>query len=117
MMEWLGTIKGPDGSVYEGLSFKLLIKFPATYPFAAPTITFTTPCFHPNVDAAGNICLDILKGAWAATYNTRTVLLSLQSLLSDPNNADPLNLAAAQMWSRTEEFRKVVLAKHGGGSK
>ncbi len=47
--------------MYEGLTFKLSLKFPANYPFTAPTVTFDTPCFHPNVDEAGNICLDILK--------------------------------------------------------
>ena len=49
------------GKVYEGLTFKVGLKFPASYPHAAPTVTFETKCFHPNVDEAGNICLDILK--------------------------------------------------------
>ena len=43
--------------VYEGLTFKLLLKFPTSYPFEAPQVTFSTPCFHPNVDQYGNICL------------------------------------------------------------
>ena len=29
--------------------------------YKAPTVKFVTPCFHPNVDQFGNICLDILK--------------------------------------------------------
>ena len=61
LFEWLATIEGSAGTVYEGLTYKLNMKFPADYPFSAPTITFTTPCFHPNVDQFGNICLDILK--------------------------------------------------------
>jgi len=48
--------------VYEGLTFKLSLKFPTGYPYEAPTVTFNAPCcFHPNVDQYGNICLDILK--------------------------------------------------------
>lgn len=47
--------------VYEGLSFKLSLKFPTSYPYESPQVTFITPCFHPNVDQYGNICLDILK--------------------------------------------------------
>ena len=47
--------------VYEGLTFKLSLKFPTSYPYEAPQVTFLTPCFHPNVDQYGNICLDILK--------------------------------------------------------
>lgn len=42
---------------------------------------FETPCYHPNVDQSGNICLDILKEKWSALYDVRTILLSLQSLL------------------------------------
>ena len=61
LFSWMGTIIGADGTVYEGLQFKLSIKFTQNYPFNAPTVKFETPCFHPNVDQYGNICLDILK--------------------------------------------------------
>jgi ubiquitin-conjugating enzyme E2 C len=81
MLSWAGTVSGPLGTVYEGLVYKISIKFPASYPFAPPTIKFETPCFHPNVDNYGNICLDILKDKWSAIYNVQTILLSLQSLL------------------------------------
>ena len=47
--------------VYEGHTYKLGFKFPTSYPYEAPQVTFNTPCFHPNVDQYGNICLDILK--------------------------------------------------------
>ena len=54
------------------------IEFTADYPYKAPVIKFTTPIFHPNVDVHGNICLDILKEKWSATYSVKTVLISLQ---------------------------------------
>ena len=66
---------------FAGLKYKLRLEFPAGYPINAPTVRFTTPCFHPNVDAHGNICLDILKEKWSALYEVRTILLSIQSLL------------------------------------
>lgn len=48
------------------------------YPFEAPLVRFETACFHPNVDNAGNICLDILKEHWSAAYSVRTILISIQ---------------------------------------
>jgi hypothetical protein len=71
----------------------------ADYPFKAPAVRFDTPCFHPNVDQHGNICLDILKEKWSAAYSVRTVLLSIQSLLGEPNNDSPLNAYAAKVRS------------------
>lgn len=68
--------------VYAGLTYKLTLEFPHSYPYSAPIVRFATPCFHPNVDAVGNICLDILKEKWSALYDVRTILLSIQSLLS-----------------------------------
>ncbi|ETE58530.1 Ubiquitin-conjugating enzyme E2 C, partial [Ophiophagus hannah] len=67
--------------VYEDLRYKLSLEFPSGYPYNAPTIKFLTPCYHPNVDLQGNICLDILKDKWSALYDVRTILLSIQSLL------------------------------------
>ena len=61
IFSWIGTIKGSNATVYEGLSYKLTLKFPTDYPFKPPVVKFDTLCFHPNVDQFGNICLDILQ--------------------------------------------------------
>jgi hypothetical protein len=61
LTRWTGTINGPEGTPYEGLTFKLSLEFPSNYPMSPPLVLFTTPMFHPNVDMAGRICLDILK--------------------------------------------------------
>ncbi|KZS99031.1 ubiquitin-conjugating enzyme E2 [Sistotremastrum niveocremeum HHB9708] len=113
LFEWIGTIEGAPSTVYEGLSFKLNITFPPNYPYVAPVIKFDpiSPCYHPNVDLQGNICLDILQDKWSAIYNVHTILLSLQSLLGEPNNASPLNADAANLWDSPEEF-KVQLMRH-----
>ncbi|KAG5661142.1 hypothetical protein HG530_011188 [Fusarium avenaceum] len=113
LLSWTATIEGPDDTPYAGLTFKLSFAFPSNYPYAAPTVLFKTPIYHPNVDFSGRICLDILKDKWTAAYNIQTVLLSLQSLLGEPNNASPLNGEAAELWDKdTEEFQKKVLARH-----
>lgn len=109
LFTWVGTITGPQGTVYEGLQFKLSLAFPSDYPYMAPTVKFETPCFHPNVDTNGNICLDILKDKWSALYDVRTILLSVQSLLGEPNNNSPLNAVAAELWSNQGEYKKQLL--------
>jgi ubiquitin-conjugating enzyme E2 C len=85
LLSWTATIEGPDDTPYSGLIFKLNFAFPSNYPYAPPTVLFKTPIYHPNVDFSGRICLDILKDKWTAAYNIQTVLLSLQSLLGEPN--------------------------------
>ena len=92
----------------------------ADYPFKAPLVKFETGCFHPNVDQYGNICLDILKDKWSAAYSVRTVLLSIQSLLGEPNNDSPLNAYAAKVnssplcikWAACRCMMYLVLLKH-----
>ncbi|KAJ7090191.1 ubiquitin-conjugating enzyme/RWD-like protein [Mycena belliarum] len=112
LFEWVGTIEGPSETIYSGLTFRISISFPANYPYVAPAIKFDTPCFHPNVDInSGAICLDILQDKWSAVYSVQTILLSLQSLLGEPNNASPLNTDAAAVWDTPDAFR-TQLMKH-----
>ncbi|KAK2434889.1 Ubiquitin-conjugating enzyme E2 19 [Trifolium repens] len=105
---WKGTITGSKDTVFEGTDYKLSLSFPNDYPFKAPKVKFETTCFHPNVDLHGNICLDILQDKWSSAYDVRTILLSIQSLLGEPNISSPLNTQAAQLWSNQEDYRKMV---------
>lgn len=112
MLTWRSTIKGPDGSYYSGMEYSLIMRFPTNYPIAPPTVKFETPIFHPNIDMSGNICLDILKDKWSATYTVATLLLSIQGLLETPNNDSPLNNQAAQLWNNKEEFLRLAKRRY-----
>ncbi|XP_027459134.1 ubiquitin-conjugating enzyme E2 C-like isoform X4 [Zalophus californianus] len=57
---------------------------------------------------SGNICLDILKDKWSALYDVRTILLSIQSLLGEPNIDSPLNTHAAELWKNPTAFKKYL---------
>ena len=69
---------------------------------APPKVRFLTRIYHPNVDKLGRICLDILKDKWSPALQIRTVLLSIQALLSAPNPDDPLDNTVADMWKNDE---------------
>merc|ERR1711976_217491 len=92
------VILGPEQSPYEGGVFKLELFLPEEYPMAAPKVRFLTKIYHPNIDKLGRICLDILKDKWSPALQIRTVLLSIQALLSAPNPDDPLANDVAELW-------------------
>ncbi|KAJ3142647.1 Ubiquitin-conjugating enzyme 13 [Physocladia obscura] len=120
-------ISGPDQSPFEGGSFKLELFLPEEYPMAPPKVRFLTKIYHPNIDKLGRICLDILKDKWSPALQIRTVLLSIQALLSAPNPGmstipdssirylgidDPLANDVAQHWKDNE---KAAIATEADG--
>ena len=106
---WVASIIGPEGSPYAGGLFNLHIKFPVDYPFRPPTITFQTRVFHPNINAQGGICLDILKTEWSPALSIGKVLLSISSLLTDPNPKDPLVPDIAQLYeTNRHEYNRIA---------
>lgn len=64
----------------------------------APKVRFLTKIYHPNIDRLGRICLDVLKNNWSPALQIRTILLSIQALLSSPNPDDPLANEVAEEW-------------------
>ncbi|KAK3746614.1 hypothetical protein QZH41_014508 [Actinostola sp. cb2023] len=95
-------VTGPRDSPFEGGKFKLELFLPEEYPMAAPKVRFMTKIYHPNIDKLGRICLDILKDKWSPALQIRTVLLSIQALLSAPNPDDPLANDVAEQWKINE---------------
>jgi len=109
LFNWEGTIIGPSNSPYSGGIFKLIITFPENYPFKPPHIKFKTKILHPNINNQGSICLDILSTSWTPVLNISKVLLSICSLLTDPNEKDPLNSSIAKIYrTDIEQYNKLV---------
>lgn len=93
--------------------FQALMKFPHDYPYSPPSIRFITKVWHPNVYENGDLCISILHPPvddpqsgelpcerWNPTQNVRTILLSVISLLNEPNTFSPANVDASVMYRR-----------------
>ncbi|XP_057396529.1 ubiquitin-conjugating enzyme E2 D2 isoform X2 [Balaenoptera acutorostrata] len=103
MFHWQATIMGPNDSPYQGGVFFLTIHFPTDYPFKPPKVAFTTRIYHPNINSNGSICLDILRSQWSPALTISKVLLSICSLLCDPNPDDPLVPEIARIYKTDRE--------------
>eukprot|EP00118_Oscarella_pearsei_P003377 m.14070 g.14070 ORF g.14070 m.14070 type:complete len:249 (+) comp25476_c0_seq2:64-810(+) len=126
MFEWNVTIFGPPGTLYQSGYFKAHMSFPKDYPYSPPTFTFLTKMWHPNVYANGEVCISILHPPgedamsgelpaerWNPTQSVRTILLSVISLLNEPNTASPANVDASVMYrkwkdKKDNQYEKIV---------
>ncbi|UYV63267.1 CDC34 [Cordylochernes scorpioides] len=94
------------------------VKFPIDYPYSPPSVRFLSKVWHPNVYENGDLCISILhppvddpqsgelpSERWNPTQNVRTVLLSVISLLNEPNTFSPANVDASVMYRRWKESR------------
>jgi ubiquitin-protein ligase len=97
-------------SPYSGGVFFLTIHFPTDYPFKPPKVNFTTRIYHPNINSNGSICLDILRDQWSPALTISKVLLSICSMLTDPNPDDPLVPEIAHVY-KTDRPRYEATAR------
>ena len=103
LYHWRATIMGSEDSPYSQGVFNLDIYFPSDYPFHPPKIGFITKIYHPNINRSGSICLDILKDQWSPALTIAKVLISICSLLTDPNPDDPLVPEIAKQYLNDRE--------------
>jgi len=126
IFKWTVALFGPPGTLYAGGYFKATIKFPNNYPYAPPTLRFLSKVWHPNVYENGELCISILHPPvedphsgelacerWNPTQSVRTVLLSVISLLNEPNTSSPANVDASVMYrkwkeGKGDEYVKIV---------
>jgi len=122
VLEWKVFLEGPVGTPYEGGTFQLKLVFPKDYPYSPPSLTFLSKFWHPNVYSDGKVCISILhppvndemsgerpEERWLPTQSPETILLSVQSMLNEPNFSSPANVDASVMWKKNpKEFRNTV---------
>lgn len=129
LFEWEVAIFGPPDTLYQGGYFKAHMKFPHDYPYSPPSIRFLTKVWHPNVYENGDLCISILHPPvddpqsgelpcerWNPTQNVRTILLSVISLLNEPNTYSPANVDASVMYRRWRDSQvshdRINISRH-----
>lgn len=115
---WQVSIFGPPDTPYQGGYFKAQMKFPVDYPYSPPKLRFLSPILHPNVYTDGELCISILhppgedphsgekpEERWNPTQTVRTILLSVISLLNEPNTSSAANVDASVLYRRWRDSR------------
>ncbi|KAE8210112.1 hypothetical protein CF327_g5970 [Tilletia walkeri] len=110
-LEWEALLPGPEDTPFEGGVFSAKLSFPSTYPLEPPTMRFEPPIFHPNVYPDGLVCISILHAAgddpnmyesaserWSPVQSVEKVLLSVLSMLAEPNVESGANVDACKMF-------------------
>ncbi|ORZ34946.1 ubiquitin conjugating enzyme E2 [Catenaria anguillulae PL171] len=119
---WEILVIPPAGTLYEGGFFKAIMTFPKNYPEMPPELKFTTQIWHPNIYADGRVCISILhppgedtygyekaSERWLPIYTVETIMVSVISMLSEPNDESPANIDAAKEWRENfDAFKKRV---------
>lgn len=101
--QWQCTIEGPDDTPYADGFFFITVDFPDDYPHKPPKVRFTTKIYHCNINAKGELCLDMVKEAWKPSYTVADVLTAISTLLEQPNPETPLVPEIGVLYSENKE--------------
>lgn len=103
----------PEVPPYNLKAFNLRISFPREYPLRPPTVTFTTPIYHPNVGPEGRVCLPIISNQhWKPHTKAYEVLEALNILVNKPNLQEPMRMELADLLRQDPELFHRSAEKH-----
>eukprot|EP01068_Selenidium_serpulae_P006686 Selendium_serpulae@DN4477_c0_g1_i1.p1 len=120
---WRVLFQGPNNTLYSGGIFTAHLEFPEDYPNNPPKMIFQQEMWHPNIYPDGRVCISSLHAPgtdefnemetaeerWRPILGVESVLISVISMLSDPNLESPANIEAAKhMREQPEEYRRKV---------
>uniref|UniRef100_A0A3B4DMG4 Ubiquitin-conjugating enzyme E2 G2 n=1 Tax=Pygocentrus nattereri TaxID=42514 RepID=A0A3B4DMG4_PYGNA len=120
--EWEALIMGPEDTCFEGGVFPAILSFPSDYPLSPPKMKFTCDMFHPNIYPDGRVCISILHAPgddpmgyessaerWSPVQSVEKILLSVVSMLAEPNDESGANVDASKMWREDrEQFNRLA---------
>lgn len=132
LFRWHCALAGPPDTPYEHGLYQATLQFPRDYPLSPPTLRFVSEMWHPNVYPDGRVCISILhqpgddplhyedaSERWGPLQSVDKVLLSVLSLLGDPNCESPANVDAAREYRENrrkydEKVRNLAVKSLGG---
>jgi ubiquitin-conjugating enzyme E2 G1 len=121
--KWAVCFTGPEDTLYEGGFFKAILTFPEDFPQSPPEMKFTTDMWHPNIYPDGKVCISILhppgddpfneqekaEEKWRPVLGVEQILISVISMLNDPNADSPANIDAGVEFRKSpDEYNKKV---------
>ena len=121
LFEWNFAIIGPSDTLYEGGIFNGIINFSNNYPLSPPKVKFVSEVLHPNIYVNGDVCISILHEGidqynyekdserWNPSHGINSIMMSIISMLSDPNTESPANVYASKLFNENyEEYKRRV---------
>jgi ubiquitin-conjugating enzyme E2 G1 len=122
-LKWNILLFGPSETIFEGGVFKCQLEFTKDYPNKPPIFKFTDNLFHPNIYPDGKVCISILHEGedvygyehiserWNPSHSVNSILMSLISILSEPNFESPANVDASKLWREDFNSYKNIIYK------
>jgi ubiquitin-protein ligase len=121
MFIWDVLLFGPSETIFEGAIFKCQFRFNNEYPNKPPEFKFLSNFPHPNIYTDGKVCISILHEGkdqynyediserWNPSHSINSVLLSILTILPNPNFDSPANVDASIMWRNDWlEYKKFI---------
>ena len=121
MFIWDVLLFGPSETIFEGAIFKCQFRFNNEYPNKPPEFKFLSNFPHPNIYTDGKVCISILHEGkdqynyediserWNPSHSINSVLLSILTILPNPNFDSPANVDASIMWRNDWlEYKKII---------
>eukprot|EP00794_Sanderia_malayensis_P017502 gene17502-19252_t len=122
--EWEALIAGPEGTPFDGGVFTTRLNFPSDYPLSPPKMRFVSEIFHPNIYPDGRVCISILHAPgddpmgyetsaerWSPVQSVEKILLSVVSMLAEPNDESSANVDASKVWREDREKFNTIASQ------
>jgi len=114
MTDWVIKLVGGNGTVFEGETYRLRVRFHVDYPTRPPTIVFMKPApMYEHVYSNGMVCLDLLGAAWDSRLDVLAICLSIQSMISSAKvKSRPPDNEVTSVMAKGQDARDMAWHPH-----